>query len=105
MTLVVGCDSKKAMAYHIYPHWGSTTRRDGDCPWVVTFSFDRAGCDEVAAAVAGIHKFSLFNILAENVPGAPPGGRRMRLGFDGFTVKRASAWVVAAERVVDAMRQ
>ena len=102
-TLVVGCDGEKAMAYQIYRHCGRTTRRFGVCPWVVTFSFEGAGCAEVAAAVAGIHKFSLFNILAEDVPGAPPGGRRMRLGFDGFTVKRASAWVAAADRMVDAM--
>ena len=69
---------------------------------MVTFSFEGAGCAEVAAAVAGIHRFRLFNILAEETK-TDAGARRIRLGFDGFTVKRASAWVVAADRMLDAM--
>ena len=110
-TLVVGCDDRRAMAYKIYTHFGRTTRRYGVCPWVVTFSFENVGCAEVAAAVAGIQLLGLHDILPEDMATDADGlpltihERRMRVGFDGFTVKRASAWAVAAERMVDAMLQ
>jgi hypothetical protein len=108
-SLVVGCDGRDAMAFKIYTHCGSTTRRYGVCPWVATYCFDGVGCAEVAAAVYGIREFGLYDILPEDMRTGVDGlpltreERRMRLGFDGFTVKRANAWVVAMERAAETL--
>ena len=108
-SLVVGCDGRDAMAFKIYTHFGRTTRRFGVCPWVKTFSFEGVGRAEVAAAICGIHEFGLYHIMPEDMRtdanGLPliRGEGRMRVGFDGFTVKRADAWLVAMERAAETL--